>query len=497
MRISGLYSGLDIETMVQDIMKAERIPVDRVYRQKVKAEWKRDAYREVNTKLLQLRTKAFDLRLQASFSTRKVTTSDAAVVSATATGQAVDGTYTIKVERLAEAAHWEIGNVEGAIKSIWGSDSEQAPEGPAEIVFRGADGSLVTLTINEDDTGASIVEKINSNRALGLTAIYDPEGDRMMISTRATGKSAQIAVHSSTNEAGRQLLAEWFPDIAEDAFDTEGFVDVGKSGQDAKLEINGLVIERESNTFTINGLNITLHGVTQGESSVRLTVERDVDAIYERIKGFVDLYNEIVTELNLKLREPVNRSYEPLTEEERKEMDEKDIELWEKAAKSGLLRSDPIISRILSDMRVAISSSQLDRIGIKTGSWQEYGILHIDETALKQAIAEDPDRVMELFTRQEEGENVGLAGKLTKILDDGMDRIVSTAGKASIPYDTSYLGEQIRRYESRLEAMQERLDQVENRYWNQFIAMERALSELYAQSDWLYQQLAALQGVRG
>jgi len=148
-------------------------------------------------------------------------------------------------------------------------------------------------------------------------------------------------------------------------------------------------------------------------------------------------------------------------------------------------------------MRVAISSSQLDRIGIKTGSWQEYGILHIDETALKQAIAEDPDRVMELFTRQEEGENVGLAGKLTKILDDGMDRIVSTAGKASIPYDTSYLGEQIRRYESRLEAMQERLDQVENRYWNQFIAMERALSELYAQSDWLYQQLAALQGVRG
>ena len=60
MRISGLYSGLDIEDMIKQIMTAQRIPVDRVFRQKVKAEWKRDAYREVNTKFLQLRNYVFD-----------------------------------------------------------------------------------------------------------------------------------------------------------------------------------------------------------------------------------------------------------------------------------------------------------------------------------------------------------------------------------------------------------------------------------------------------
>src|SRR5690606_969973 len=86
----------------------ERIPVDRVYRQKVQAEWKRDAYREVNTKLLQLRTKIFDLRLQSSFSTRKVTSTNPALVTATAAGSAVDGTYEIRVQQLAESALAEL-----------------------------------------------------------------------------------------------------------------------------------------------------------------------------------------------------------------------------------------------------------------------------------------------------------------------------------------------------------------------------------------------------
>src|SRR5690554_578459 len=101
MRISGLSSGIDTEGLIKDLMNAERIPMDRVFRQKVKAEWKRDAYRDINTKLLQLRNKVWDLRLQGSFSTRTVTSSNSALVSATATGAAIDGTYDITVKSLA------------------------------------------------------------------------------------------------------------------------------------------------------------------------------------------------------------------------------------------------------------------------------------------------------------------------------------------------------------------------------------------------------------
>jgi len=479
--------------MIKQIMTAQRIPVDRVFRQKVKAEWKRDAYREVNTKFLQLRNYVFDLRLQSSFSTRKTESSDPTRVSATATGRAVDGTYDIEVTQLATSAELVSNAEDGASEVLSRIFSESELE-EFSLAFKGLDGSAEVLRITKSDTMETIAAKISSNKNLGITAFWDSFNDQIVLTTKATGESAAIEVSSSTDELGREFLSTLFGETL--AFSPEEeFVAIGESGTNAKFTINGLTTERESNTFEINGINITLHRTTGDGESVRITVQRDVDAVVEKIKGFVDLYNETIAELNLKLREPVNRSYEPLTDAEREELSEKEIERWEEAAKSGLLRSDPIISGILSNLRMAISEANLSRIGIKTGSWQEYGRLHLDETKLREALLENPDDVMGMFTYVDEsGENIGLAGKLTRILDEGMERIVSTAGKASMPFDTSYLGEQIRQYESRLEAMEERLARVENRYWNQFTAMERALSELYAQSDWLYQQLLALQG---
>jgi len=498
MRISGLSSGIDTEGLIKDLMNAERIPMDRVFRQKVKAEWKRDAYRDINTKLLQLRNKVWDLRLQGSFSTRTVTSSNSALVSATATGAAIDGTYDITVKSLATSGSLVSNEgISSKLEAFFAADD--APE-EVEVVFKGANGTE-TLTFSKTDTMDDIVKKINDNKNLGLNAFYDSKTDALVITTKATGENAAVWIEKvdsedSTDPTGLDFMRNLFEPSEEEVAEGETtYVRFGDTGQNARLTINGLDTERESNTFDVNGVSITLHeGSEANPKTVRISVQRDVDAVYERIKGFVDLYNEIISELNLKLREPINRSYEPLTDAEREAMDDKDIERWEEAAKSGLLRSDSLISGILSDMRMAIAEAGLDTIGIKSGTWQEYGRLNIDEAKLKEAIKEDPDNVMLKFTSQVDGKNTGLAAKLSGLLDDGMDRIASTAGKASIPYDQSYLGEQIRRYESRLESMEERLARVENRYWNQFIAMERALSDLYAQSDWLYQQLTALQG---
>ena len=108
---------------------------------------------------------------------------------------------------------------------------------------------------------------------------------------------------------------------------------------------------------------------------------------------------------------------------------------------------------------------------------------------------EDPDGVRDIFTQQsEDGNQVGLARRLTTVLDQGMERISDTAGKASIPYDQSFLGKQIRDYEQRLSAMEERLIRVEQMHWSKFTAMERVLGQLYAQSDWLTQQLMTMMG---
>ncbi|NLL08897.1 MAG: hypothetical protein GX266_07805, partial [Firmicutes bacterium] len=106
MRISGLNSGLDIEQIVSDLVRAQRIPMDRVFQQKVKAEWQRDAYRDVNSKLLRFRNLAFDMTLEGTYLKKSATSSRPDILTATASGQAVEGKYELTVAQLAKAARY-------------------------------------------------------------------------------------------------------------------------------------------------------------------------------------------------------------------------------------------------------------------------------------------------------------------------------------------------------------------------------------------------------
>ncbi|CAM5335467.1 flagellar capping protein [Bacillus safensis FO-36b] [Bacillus safensis subsp. safensis] len=119
-----------------------------------------------------------------------------------------------------------------------------------------------------------------------------------------------------------------------------------------------------------------------------------MDAIYDKIKQFVDKYNELVEQINGKVNEKKNRDYHPLTAEEKKAMSEKEIELWETTAKSGLLRSDSILrsgaSKIRSDLYANITTSdankiQLTQIGISTSSsYKDGGKLEFIKKKKKQ-----------------------------------------------------------------------------------------------------------------
>ena len=99
-----------------------------------------------------------------------------------------------------------------------------------------------------------------------------------------------------------------------------------------------------------------------------MEVRHDVDAVVDKIKEFVNMYNELVDELNSALREEVYRDFPPLTDEQRAELSDKEIEMWEEKAKSGLLRSDSIVSGILSEMRLALAAAVQGEEG--SISWQ-------------------------------------------------------------------------------------------------------------------------------
>lgn len=493
MRIPGLSSGMDTEQIINDIMTAERIPVDRVYQQKVRAEWKRDAYRDVNTKLSALRNLAFDLGLQSSFQKKLASSSHANLISVAATGRAEPGIYQLRVDKLATSGQLRASKAEDNFNEFMDALGEDFPEDGVSFRLRGLDGEMETIEVTEEDDLKSVLAKINTNKNLGIRAFYD--SGQVSLTTTETGENAQIAVDN--DKLG------FFSKVFDVDTGVEGNeeVHVVASGENAKVNINGLDLERESNTFDLEGITVNL--LETSETTVNIEVKQDTDAVVDKVKEFVDLYNELVDELNLLTREDIHRDFPPLTPEQRNALSEKEIELYEEKARSGLLRSDPIIGNILMEMRMALGSNveglegnkNLAQIGIKTGAWYEYGRLYIEEDKLREAIEEDPENVEKIFTNRSDvpSEN-GLVGRLTSGLDKGIKRITDTAGKASIIYDQSFLGEQIRDLEDRLSTMEERLIRIEANHWNKFTAMEKVLSQLYSQGDWLMQQLSTMQG---
>ncbi len=499
MRIGGIASGIDTDALVRDLMQAERKPLERVFQNKTRTEWQRDAYRSINTKLTRLRDTAFNLRLQSTYISRTASSTNDAAVSAVASGRSQLGSFTIdKVERLASRAHVVSVEGPGAAERFAANTGEAG----LAVSLQGIDGEEVVIEVGPEATFADFADAINRNDNLDLTLYHDVEADRISLSTAGTGESSKIAflygeAGAGASENGRIFLG----DILGLEFSDEDETVIAATGENAVLSINGISTEREGNTFEVLGTSVTLNSIA--ETPIRVDVSQDTEKAMETIRDFVDLYNEIIGEIHEKLREPHHRDFPPLTDEQRESMSEREVELWEEKAMSGVLRNDTTLNSIMSSMRLALGSAvsrdqdiqMLSQIGITTGPWHENGRLHLDEAKLQNALENDVDQVINLFTAESDSESSqGVARKLHGAVTAGMNRIVQTAGRESTLYDQSYLGNQIRRYEERLLTMEERLARVEQRYWNQFTAMERMVNEMNSQADWLHQQLMAMSG---
>ncbi len=495
MRIGGIASGFDTEQIVKDLMRAERMPLDRLFQSKARAELQRDAYRDVNNMLRRLQEKSFDMRLQGSYSAWQATSSHENIATVTTTGRSQEGSFDLNVKQLAASASWT------STVDTTTFETMRPAEGETKTLRLRSelDGDFVEITINAEDSLKDVFAKMNRSGDLGMQVFYD-EGGGVSFRSRATGEQSVIEFdHTDVTSH------DFFNSVLSAGAPADGHLAVGSN---AELTVNGLDITRSGNTFEIDGTSLTLHAVSADAAAVTtVQVQADVDAVYDRISEFVDLYNEVVLNIHERLNEPVHRDFPPLTDEQREAMSDREVELWEEKAHSGMLRNDRMLSSVLTNLRMAWSSpvegmegdvTMFSQIGISTGSWFERGVLHIDEGQLKGAIRDNADAVMQLFTKSatEEGSNsqMGIARRLDTSLRAGMDRVTRTAGRESSRYDQSFLGNQIRRYEERLDAMEERMLRVEARYWSQFTNMERMLSDMYAQSDWLGQQLMGMMG---
>lgn len=613
MRIGGLASGMDIDQIVSDLMRAERIKVDKLYQQKQVMEWQKADYRDINLKLRSLYNTSFDMKLTSSYLKYKAigtmndgTSFDKYFAVSPGSG-AVPGEYKVQVQQTASYARLEslhpiakplmgknltdeqivipdgskfevtidgvkkevtfggiyqesdintlAADLEKAINTAFGWQDDEngntvgikrvkvSVTDDNKLAIEPADGFnkvqislssvkddegnpindiLTTLGFKDGDSyrplnphtslksqlaedigegtisfkinghqfefGSSatlqmIIDKINTIPDVGVTARYDALTDKLVLVSKETGLGANIEI---VDESG--------------LFKALGFENTSASGQNARIVLNGTIVEKTTNDFTINGIRFNLKEVMEKGQEATFRLENDPDAAVETIKKYIELYNETIDLINKKLSEERYRNYPPLTQEQKKEMTEKEIELWEERAKSGLLRSDPLLDRIVRDLRFAVTSvvagqpagmKSLADIGITTIDWREKGKLHVNEEKLRSAIAKDPEAVMRLFNA--DGENTsqkGVATRLYDILKGGIEDITEKAGGGEFQiYDDSILGKQIRDLEDRISSMEEMLLRTEERYWQKFTAMEKAIQYANQQSMWLASQM--------
>lgn len=502
MRITGLASGMDTETMIKDMMRAQRMPMEKVLQRKQYMEWQRDDYRQVNRQLFDFRNLVSDNMMRSStFSQKTVSSSNEEAVSVRNINSTSDFSGSISVQRLAEQATMRsTARVNGSTNPIdtsaMLSTLDPALTNPQIITIKSvkSDGTLqtdaeaFTLTFNPAEKSLqNVLDEIN--KGANVSAFYDSFTGRISMTAKNSGNNAsgnEIVITSSTELSN-------FTKLSANNYDA-AMVGYGTEGKNAQFTFNGLLTERASNTIRINGFELNLKQVT-GAAVVNFSSTTDTDKILESVTKFVDEYNKILADLNGQIREKSYRDFKPLTKEQRSELDEKEIELWDEKSKSGTLRNDSIISSSLTQMRSILNSDvttstgtmRLSDIGINPSmNYTDRGKLVIDVDKLKQAISDNPNGIYELFSADgATNSQKGLGRQIRDSIDDTRKKVIAKAGSDTSVNNSFSLGRTLNGFDSQITRFEARLQLVESRYYRQFGAMEAAIQRANQQSAYL------------
>lgn len=530
LRITGLASGLDVDTMVKQMMKAQNMRLDKVKQDRQVVQWKQDTYRELLGDINTFKSTYFDIIKQdtnmlsannyAGFDT--VTsdggTSSSKVVSAAAGSGATPGIYSVKVLKLAKAPVVEGVKLPiNTLRTAKLSDLGVTGSTTMQLTYNnnGTDNT-VTVNIDSDSTISDVMNSISSATLGSVSAKFSELTGKFTIQTANMGSTRSLSLDNGSAELLSALGLS---------------TGAGTGAEDATVEItppgggSSTTVTRSTNNFTIDGITYNL--LKQDSlTTASITVTPNVQKTYDKIKTFIDKYNETIAKIQSKLDEKKNYDYKPLTDDQKKDMSDEDIVKWDSKAKQGLLKGDSELQNMLYSLRrgfydsVKDSGISLSEAGLSTDSnYSEGGKIVINETKLKDAILNHGDQVMNLFMKDSSTaydpdhktdtaryEQVGIFERINDTLKDYTRTTRDSSGgkgilikKAGIKGDMSefdnLLSKDIKdNYDKRISDLVKKLSDKENQYYTQFSQLEVAMQKLNEQSSWLSQQLGAMSG---
>jgi flagellar hook-associated protein 2 len=348
-------------------------------------------------------------------------------------------------------------------------------------------GEDVSVEIEEGDTIEKVLNKLKKSTDK-LNFNYDENNGRFFVSAKTSGEAGNF-----------EFQADGIADVLGLKEQTVN----GKSnyieGTKAEIELNGQTYTSDTNTFQINGLTITANEVAE---NITLTTKQDTSGIYDNIKKLLKEYNDLMKEYSTLYNADKATKYKMLTDDQKEEMSDKEVEEWENKIKDGLLSNDETIGNIrtalrgvmLGGMDITMKDGSTQRLslasfGIATGSYfsteeNERDMLHIDgdpddstssgnTDLLKAMIASDPDAVQSFFT--------GLTNNLYNKLYDLMKG--TDYSSAFTIYEDKLMASQYSAYNTKISDAQSAYDAAQDKLYKKFSVMETTLAKINSNSS--------------
>lgn len=486
---SGLGSGLDTASIIDQLVALERIPINQIEAQKQTTQQKLNLIGTFKGLVKGLQSAAQDLAAQSSFLSFTVQASIDGVASISASGSATAGTHSLEVLQLAATDRWAFDGVATRDTALSGSDGQITFDVNGEsfaVDVVAADSSLDDIAAAINDQAGDAVAATVVNAGTSAAPSY-----QLVLTSRETGEEASIANLATT--------------IGALTFDgTVGGTSNITVGSNALAIIDGLTVERESNSFSdvLAGIDIDLQSISAGPIS--FAVETDTAAIKGRLNDFVEAYNKVVNFVNT--QNTYNEETGPggglfgdaLLRSVRSQIN---------SALFGLeQRQDIDLPGIIADTE---GYTTLRAIGFETAN---DGTLSLDETVLDEKLAADPELFADLFVDSDGFDNGGAAvntpgylqdtsadAGIMAILDRAIERMFDTfddglgnTREGLFGARTKALQSTVDRYDDQIESRELRLESFRENLVKRFAALEELIGGLNAQGAALQQALLGL-----
>jgi flagellar hook-associated protein 2 len=444
-QLSGLASGLDTASIIDQLMAVERQPRTRIVMRQASEQARRDGLNQVATQLKTLKDAATALRSTATWAdTQTATSSDETKIAVTRTGGAGPGGYDIAVTRMAS--------------STQRTYTYAPPAAGTDLTFtvKDAQGADVPTTITLA-AGASLDDAVSTiNTTAGSPVFAVNVSGKLVLASRTTGENARFTM---ADGAGGTLTQE-----------------SERLGQKAQGTVDGVPFDSETNVVTgaIPGLSLTLKGTTASTQVDVGAPGPDASALTDKVKAFTDAYNAVVDSIRAKVSEKPIANASTAAQ-----------------AKTGALYGDAGLNSVLRQLRQAVSdpiagnASALDgmgELGVSTGTASSTinadsvaGKLTFDSTKLTAALATDPLAVRKLL-----GGITGTDG-FAQRLEGIVDPVAGTNGTLSqrISSEDSTLS----RIASDLLAFDARMTRKQDALNKQWSALETALQKAQSRAS--------------